>query len=59
MPSVAASDSPGRGLLRILGLAFGVAVAVGETVGVGIMRTCNAQLIAKPNVPHRDIQFPR
>ena len=39
MSSVAAIVSPGRGLLRILGLAFGVAVLVGETVGVGIMRT--------------------
>src|SRR6202035_1944464 len=39
MSSVAATTSPGRGLLRILGLAFGIAVVVGETVGVGIMRT--------------------
>jgi len=31
--------SPGRGLLRILGLAFGLAMVVGETVGVGVMRT--------------------
>jgi APA family basic amino acid/polyamine antiporter len=28
-----------RGLLRILGLAFGVAVVVGGTVGIGILRT--------------------
>jgi len=39
MSSVAAIASPRRGLLRILGLAFGVAVVVGQTVGVGIMRT--------------------
>ena len=39
MSSVAAIAPPGRGLLRILGLAFGVAVVVGNTVGVGIMRT--------------------
>lgn len=39
MSGVAAPASPGRGLLRILGLAFGIAVVVGETVGVGIMRT--------------------
>ena len=39
MSSVAAIASPGRGLLRILGLAFGVAVVIGNTVGVGIMRT--------------------
>lgn len=39
MSSVTAIASPGRGLLRILGLAFGVALVVGQTVGVGIMRT--------------------
>jgi APA family basic amino acid/polyamine antiporter len=39
MSSVAAIAPPGRGLLRILGLAFGVAVVVGGTVGVGILRT--------------------
>src|ERR1700674_4450041 len=39
MSSVAAITSPGPGLLRILGLTFGIAVVVGETVGVGIMRT--------------------
>jgi basic amino acid/polyamine antiporter, APA family len=39
MASVVAVAPPGRGLLRILGLAFGIAVVVGETVGVGIMRT--------------------
>jgi APA family basic amino acid/polyamine antiporter len=39
MSSVAATAVPGRALLRILGLAFGMAAVVGETVGVGIMRT--------------------
>src|SRR5215469_5498305 len=39
MSSVAAIAAPRRGLLRILGLAFGVAVVVGNTVGTGIMRT--------------------
>src|SRR5215469_8090923 len=39
MSSVAAIASPGRGLLRVLGLAFGIAVVVRQTVGVGIMRT--------------------
>jgi APA family basic amino acid/polyamine antiporter len=39
MSSAAAIPAPGRGLLRILGLAFGIAVVVGQTVGVGIMRT--------------------
>src|SRR5215471_3967288 len=39
MSVVAANRAPRRTLLRILGLAFGMAVVVGETVGVGIMRT--------------------
>jgi APA family basic amino acid/polyamine antiporter len=42
MSVVAAIQAPRRGLLRILGLAFGMAVVVGETVGVGIMRTSGA-----------------
>jgi basic amino acid/polyamine antiporter, APA family len=33
------SALPRRRLLRVLGLTFGLAVVVGETVGVGIMRT--------------------
>ena len=36
-PTVLAS--PARGLLRVVGLAFGIAVVVGDTIGVGIMRT--------------------
>jgi APA family basic amino acid/polyamine antiporter len=39
MSSAAAITSPARGLLRVVGLAFGIAVVVGDTVGVGIMRT--------------------
>jgi APA family basic amino acid/polyamine antiporter len=39
MSSAAAIASPARGLLRVVGLAFGIAVVVGDTVGVGIMRT--------------------
>src|SRR5215831_1847594 len=39
MSSVAAITSTTRGLLRVVGLAFGIAVVVGDTVGVGIMRT--------------------
>jgi APA family basic amino acid/polyamine antiporter len=31
--------APSRGLQRILGLAFGLAVVVGSTLGVGILRT--------------------
>ena len=32
------SDKAGGGLLHILGVGFGLAVAVGGTVGVGILR---------------------
>jgi APA family basic amino acid/polyamine antiporter len=39
MSSVASITSTTRGLLRVVGLAFGIAVVVGDTVGVGIMRT--------------------
>jgi len=39
MSTVAVSRMPTRGLLRILGLAFGVATVVGGVVGVGILRT--------------------
>jgi basic amino acid/polyamine antiporter, APA family len=39
MSSVAPVAPAGRGLLRAVGLAFGIAVVVGDTVGVGIMRT--------------------
>ena len=39
MSAVLESALPRRRLLRVLGLAFGLAVVVGETVGVGIMRT--------------------
>src|SRR5215467_4941872 len=39
MSTVAVSGKPARGLLRILGLSFGVAVVVGGTIGMGILRT--------------------
>jgi len=42
MSTVASGAPAGRALLRILGLAFGIAVVVGDTVGVGIMRTPGA-----------------
>jgi len=34
-----ASSSPARGLIRILGVGFGLAVIVGSTLGIGILRT--------------------
>ena len=34
-----ASTSPSRGLIRILGVGFGLAVIVGSTLGIGILRT--------------------
>lgn len=33
---------PGRGLLRILGVGFGVAVSIGAVIGAGILRAPNA-----------------
>ena len=38
--------SPSGGMLRILGITFGVAVAVGGTIGSGIMRTPSQIAIA-------------
>jgi len=37
VPSAASSSS--RGLIRILGIGFGLAVIVGSTIGIGILRT--------------------
>ncbi len=34
-----ATPSPSRGLIRILGVGFGLAVIVGSTLGIGILRT--------------------
>src|SRR5499427_6558877 len=34
-----APSSPSRGLIRILGVGFGLAVIVGSTLGIGILRT--------------------
>src|SRR5207248_2735005 len=34
-----ATPSPPRGLIRILGVGFGLAVIVGSTIGIGILRT--------------------
>jgi APA family basic amino acid/polyamine antiporter len=39
MVNPAAAPSAPRGLVRILGLGFGLAVIVGSTLGVGILRT--------------------
>ncbi len=38
-PSTPSQPSSGHSLLRILGLGFGLAVIVGNTIGVGILRT--------------------
>jgi hypothetical protein len=52
MPTVAVSGMPSRGLLRILGLAFGVVTVVGGGVGIGILRTAGtiAGLLASPRL---------
>lgn len=39
MPNQTAAPSTSRGLIRILGVGFGLAVIVGSTLGVGILRT--------------------
>jgi APA family basic amino acid/polyamine antiporter len=39
MPSQTATRSASRGLIRILGVGFGLAVIVGSTLGIGILRT--------------------
>jgi len=45
--------APAGGLLRILGVAFGLAVIVGSTLGIGILRTPGlvaAQLGSRPSI---------
>jgi APA family basic amino acid/polyamine antiporter len=39
MPNQTATPSTSRGLIRILGVGFGLAVIVGSTLGIGILRT--------------------
>ncbi|MBP6771696.1 MAG: amino acid permease [Gemmatimonadaceae bacterium] len=50
-----ASDLPNaareRGLLKILGVAFGLAVLVGNTIGMGILRTPGEVAAHLPSVP--------
>jgi basic amino acid/polyamine antiporter, APA family len=38
-PDAAATPAPRRGLLRVLGVTFGLAVIIGNTIGAGILRT--------------------
>ena len=52
MTAVATPPSP-RGLQRILGLGFGLAVIIGSTIGIGILRTPGlvaGQLGAAPTI---------
>ena len=39
MPSPEHSPAGARGLLKVLGVAFGLAMIVGNTIGSGILRT--------------------
>jgi basic amino acid/polyamine antiporter, APA family len=39
MPNQTATTSTSRGLIRILGVGFGLAVIVGSTLGIGVLRT--------------------
>ena len=42
---------PGGSLLRVLGIAFGLAVLVGNTIGMGILRTPGEVAARLPSVP--------
>src|SRR4029078_6532015 len=39
MLNQSAAASASRGLIRILGIGFGLAVIVGSTIGIGVLRT--------------------
>lgn len=49
-PSPAGGPSR-RGLLRVLGVAFGLAIVVGNTIGMGILRTPGEVAAHLPSVP--------
>lgn len=44
-------ESPAGKLLRVLGLAFGLAVMIGTTIGMGILRTPGEIAASVPSVP--------
>ena len=49
-PSASASATPPKGaLLRVLGVGFGIAVALGSSIGAGIMRTPASIAATLPN----------
>jgi len=43
------APQPATGLLRVLGVVFGVSVAIGNSIGVGIMRSSGANAALLPN----------
>lgn len=43
--------APARGLLKMLGVGFGIAVLVGNTIGMGILRTPGEVAAHLPSVP--------
>jgi basic amino acid/polyamine antiporter, APA family len=50
--AVVGNASPGTGgLLRVLGVAFGLAIVVGNTIGMGILRTPGEVAAHLPSVP--------
>jgi APA family basic amino acid/polyamine antiporter len=49
MLNPSATPSTSRGLIRILGVGFGLAVIVGSTLGVGILRTRGLVVGQLPN----------
>ncbi|HEX5436292.1 MAG TPA: APC family permease [Gemmatimonadaceae bacterium] len=50
-PVTAAPPAPPRGLLRVLGTAFGLAITVGAVIGGGIVRTPGEIAAALPSAP--------
>jgi basic amino acid/polyamine antiporter, APA family len=49
-PGVRGAITPGR-LLKVLGVAFGLAVVIGNTIGMGILRTPGEVAARLPSVP--------
>jgi basic amino acid/polyamine antiporter, APA family len=50
--AAAVTSAPGAGaLLRVLGLAFGLAIVIGNTIGMGILRTPGEVAAHLPSVP--------
>lgn len=51
MPDTIHSSAPAGRLLQVLGIAFGLAVLVGNTIGMGILRTPGEIAAQVPSIP--------